>query len=112
MIAVTPEVRINSAVKRFVVVGNEIQLICHYNSSPPASEVMWEKDGNLISRNGTIKHSARGNITLFNESTVQLSIVSTISEDTGNYTCVVINHVDNSSDTALVIIQGSFNQTH
>ena len=35
-------------------------------------------------------------------------ISSSITDDTGNYTCVVINRVDNSSDTASVTIQGLF----
>ena len=93
---------------QFVVVGNEIQLTCHYNTSPPASEVQWRKDGAVISRNVTMENGARGNITHFNESLVQLTISSSITDDTGNYTCVVINRVDNSSDTASVTIQGSF----
>ena len=93
---------------QFVVVGNEIQLTCHYNTSPPASEVQWRKDGAVISRNVTMESGARGNITHFNESLVQLTISSSITDDTGNYTCVVINKVDNSTDTASVTIQGLF----
>ena len=88
------------------MIGKEIQLTCHYNSSPPVSEVSWEKDRIVISRNGSVENGSRGNITHFNGSTVELTIVPSISSDTGIYTCVVINRVDNSSATASVIIQG------
>ena len=89
-----------------MVIGNEIQLTCHYNTSPSISEVRWEKGGNVISTNDTLEVGARGNITHFNDSTVQLTITSSNSTDSGNYTCVVINRIDNSSATASVIIQG------
>ena len=105
-ITVAPEVTIDGGEQQFVVVGNEIQLTCHYNTSPPVSEVSWEKDGIVISRNGSVVVGARRNITHFNESTVQLTIASSNSTDSGNYTCVVINRIDNSSATVSVTIQG------
>ena len=108
LIAVVPEVTIDVAPQHFVVVGNDIQLTCHYNTSPSAAEVRWEKDGVVISKNATIESRARGSITHFNESLVQLTINTSISQDAGNYTCVVINSVDNSSHTTSVIIQGLF----
>ena len=108
LIAVIPEVTIDGAPEQFVVVGNEIQLTCHYNSSPLASEVRWEKDGAVISKNATIESGARGSITHFNESLGQLTINTSIPQDAGNYTCVVINSVDNSFHTTSVIIQGLF----
>ena len=89
-----------------MVVGNEIQLTCHYNTSPPVAEVNWEKDGIVISRNGSVKNGSRGDITHFNDSTVELTLVQSILSDSGNYTCVVTNSIDNSSATASVIIQG------
>ena len=105
-ISVAPEVTIDGGEQQFVVVGNEIQLTCHYNTSPPVSEVSWEKDGIVISRNGSVVVGARRNITHFNDSTVQLTLVQSILSDSGNYTCVVTNRIDNLSATALVIIQG------
>ena len=105
-ITVAPEVTIDGAAQQFVVIGNKVQLTCHYNTSPPVSEVSWEKDGIVISTNVSVKNGSRGDITHFNDSTVQLTIVSSISSDSGNYTCVVINRIDNSSATASVIIQG------
>ena len=104
-VTVVPEVTTDGAAQQFVVVGNEIQLTCHYNTSPPVSEVSWEKDGIVISTNGSVKNGSRGGITHFNDSTVQLTIVSSISSDSGDYICV-INRIDNSSATASVIIQG------
>ena len=89
-----------------MVVGSQIQLTCHYNTSPPVSEVSWEKDGIVISRNDSVVVGPRGNITHFNDSTVQLTLVQSILSDSGNYTCVVTNRVENSSATASVIIQG------
>ena len=105
-ITVSPEVTIDGAAQEFVVVGNEIQLTCHYNTSPPVSEVSWEKDGTVISRNGSVENGSRGDITHFNDSTVQLTVRRSISDDSGNYTCVVINTIGNSSATTSVIIQG------
>ena len=105
-ITVAPEVTIDGGAQQFVVVGNEIQLTCHYNTSPPVSEVSWEKNGTVISTNGSVLVGARTNITHFNDSTVQLTLVQSILSDSGNYTCVVTNRIDNSSATASVIIQG------
>ena len=106
--AVVPEVTIDGAPQQFVVVGNDIQLTCHYNTSPSASEVRWKKDGVVISKNATIESGAQGSITHFNESLVQLTVNTSTPQDAGNYTCVVINSVDNSSHTASVVIQGLF----
>ena len=107
LVAVVPEV-IDGAPKQFVVVGKEIQLTCRYNTSPPASEVQWLKDGAVTSRNASMENATRGSITHFNESLVQLTISSSTTQDAGNYTCLVINSVDNSSDTTEIAIQGLF----
>ena len=107
-IAVVPEVRIDGAAKQFVVLGNEILLTCPYNTSPPASEVQWIKDGTVISRNASMENETRGNIGHFNESIVQLTINSSTTQDAGNYTCLVINSIFNSSDTTEIVIQGLF----
>ena len=107
--AVAPEVTIDGAAEQFVVVRTEIQLTCRYNTSPPASEVQWLKDGTVTSSNASMENATRGNITHFNESLVQLTISSSISQDAGNYTCLVINSVYNSSDTTEIAIQGLFN---
>ena len=93
---------IKDAPEKVAVVGNEIQLTCHYNSSPVASEVQWLKNGTVISRNDTMENNARGNITQFNESSIQLTISPSISSDAANYTCLVINDVGNSSDTIAI----------
>ena len=108
MIAVVTEVMIDGTAKQFVVVGNEIQLICRYNTLPPASEVQWLIEGTVISRNASMENETRGSITHFNESLVQLTISSSISQDAGNYTCLVKNSVSNLSDTTEIVIQGLF----
>ena len=102
LIAVVPEVSIDGPSEQFPAVGNNIQLTCHYNSSPVASEVQWKKNGMVISRNATMENSVRGNITHFNESEVQLTISASISQDAGDYTCLVINTVGNLSDTTAI----------
>ena len=93
---------IDGAPEEVAVVGNEIQLTCHYNSSPVASEVQWLKNGEVISRNDTMVNNARGNITRLNESSIQLIISPSISSDAANYTCLVINDVGNSSETIAI----------
>ena len=93
---------IEGAPEEVAVVGNEILLTCHYNSSPVASEVQWLKNDKVISRNDTMENNTRGTITQFNESSTQLTISSSISSDAANYTCLVINDVDNSSVTIAI----------
>ena len=93
---------VEGAPEEVAVVGNEIQLICHHNSSPGASEVQWLKNGKVISRNETMESNTRGNITHFNESSMQLTISSSISSDAANYTCLVINNAGNLSDTIAI----------
>ncbi|KAJ7347160.1 G2F domain [Desmophyllum pertusum] len=105
-----PAVAIDGDQQQFVPVGNEILLTCRYNASPPASEVQWIKDGNVIATNGSLQISdSRVTIPHHNESQVQLSIINaTTSQDAGNYTCLVINDVGNSSDTTSIFIKGVF----
>ena len=86
-----------------------MQLTCQYDASPPASEVLWKKDGTVIARNAsTVNNDSRVTIPHYNESQVQLSITATTSQDSGNYTCLVINDVGNSTDTAIIVIEGAF----
>ncbi|XP_044163802.1 receptor-type tyrosine-protein phosphatase delta-like isoform X2 [Acropora millepora] len=103
--AVVPEVTIEGTPEKVAVVGHEIQLTCHYNSSPVASEVQWLKNDKVISRNDTMENNTRGTITQFNESSTQLTISSSISSDAANYTCLVINDVDNSSVTIAIRVK-------
>ncbi|XP_074611675.1 receptor-type tyrosine-protein phosphatase delta-like isoform X2 [Acropora palmata] len=100
-----PEVTIEGTPEKVAVVGNEIQLTCHYNSSPVAFEVQWLKNGAVISRNNTMVNNTRGNITHFNESSIQLAIISSISSDAANYTCAVFNDVNSSSDTIAIRVK-------
>ena len=106
LIAVKPEVTIDGAPEQFVVIGNNVLLTCHYNSSPTPAEVQWKKDGTVISRNASIENFTQGSIVYFNESLVQLRINASTLEVAGNYTCLVINSVYNSSATASLVVQG------
>ena len=111
VIADPPELTIDGDQKQFVPVGNEILLTCRYNASPPATEVQWIKDGSVIARNNTsvVINDSRVTIPRHNENQVQLSIINTTaSQDAGNYACLVINAVGNSSDTTSIVIQGVF----
>ena len=110
LIAVKPEVTIVGPSKQFVVLENDILLTCHYNSSPTPSEVQWKKDGTVISRNASIENFAQDSIIYFNESLIQLRINASTLEVAGNYTCLAINSVHNSSATTSLVVQGSFLQ--
>jgi len=104
-----PEVRITGAKEQFVIKGRQILLTCQCNALPPVSEVQWEKGGTVIARNTIVEiNDSRVDIPFFNESQVKLSINATTPQDAGNYTCLVINDVGNSSDTTSVVIQGLF----
>ena len=93
---------IKGAPEQIADVGNKIQLTCHYNSSPVASKVHWLKNDVVISSNDAMENNTQGNITHFNETSIQLTISLSISSDAANYTCLVINNVGNSSDTIAI----------
>ena len=100
LFAVASEVTIEDAPEKFAVVRNELRLTCHYSSG--VSEVQWLKNGIVISSNDTMENNTRGNVTHFNETSIQLTISPIISSDAANYTCVVFNYADNSSDTIAI----------
>ena len=109
VIAVAPEVTIDGNQKQFVAVNKEILLTCQYNASPPASEVLWIKDATVYTRNTSVEiNDSRVTIPHHNESQTQLSITTATSQDTGNYTCLVINDVGNFSDMTSIVIQGVY----
>ena len=104
-----PEVKIIGDQERFVIKGGQLLLTCQYNALPPVSEVQWEKDATVIARNASREISdSRVTIPHYNESQVQLEITATKTQDAGHYTCLVINDIGNSSNTASVVIQGVF----
>jgi len=111
-LAVIPDVTIIGGPEQFAVVDKRILLTCQYNALPPVSEVQWEKDGTVIARNSSVEiNDSRVNIPHYNQSQVQLLINATIPQDAGNYTCLVINDIGNSSDTTSMISQGVFKFT-
>ncbi|XP_078354371.1 pro-neuregulin-1, membrane-bound isoform-like [Oculina patagonica] len=107
-----PEVTNDGDQRQFVAIWNDLQLTCQYNASPPASEVLWKKDGTVIARNASVEiNDSRVTIPHYKESHVQLTVSTTTSQDAGNYTCLVINDLGNSSDTTIIVIEGMFNCT-
>ena len=95
--------------ERFVVKGGQLLLTCQYNALPPVSEVQWKKDGAVIARNASVEmNDSQLTIPHYNESQVQLEITATKTQDAGRYTCLVINDIGNSSNTASVVVQGAF----
>ena len=95
--------------EQFVIKGRQILLTCQYDALPPVSEVQWEKNGTVIARNTSVEiNNSRLDIPFFNISQVQLAINASTPQDAGNYTCLAINDVGNSSDTTSVVIQGVF----
>jgi len=92
---------------QFVNKGRQLLLTCQYNALQPVSEVQWEKNETVIARNESVEiNDSRVTIPHYNESQIQLAINATTPQDAGNYTCLVINDVGNSSDTTSIIIQG------
>ena len=110
LIAVVPGVTIDGNQTQYVAEGNDILLTCRYNASPPASEVQWIKDGNILTTNASVGiNDSRVTIPHYNESLVQLLIRNaTTPQDAGNYTCDVTNDIGNSSDTTIIVIEGVF----
>ena len=106
-IAVVPDVTIFGGPEQFAVVDKQTLLTCQYNAFPPVSEVQWEKDGTVLARNFSLEiNDSRMAIPQYNQRQVQLSINATSPQDAGNYTCLVINDIGNSSDTTSMISQG------
>ena len=106
-IAVSPDVTIVGGPEQFAVVDKQILLTCQYDALPPVSEVQWEKDGIVLARNSSVEiNDSRVAIPQYNRGQVQLSINATIPQDAGNYTCLVINDIGNSSATTSMISQG------
>lgn len=93
---------------QFVGKGNDMQLTCRYNASPPVSEVLWKKDGTVITRNASVQNDSRVTIAQYTATQIQLTINTTTSNDAGNYTCTVTTDVGNSSDTTVIVIEGVF----
>ena len=112
LIAVVPDVTIVGGPEQFAVADKQLLLTCQYSALPPVSEVQWGQNGTVIARNSSVEiNDSRVTILHYNESQVQLSITATTSRDAGNYTCIVINDIGNSSDTTSVISQGVFKYT-
>jgi len=108
-IAVVPEAAIDGNPTQFVAKGNDMLLTCRYNASPPVSEVLWEKDGTVITRNASVQNNdSRITIAHYTATQIQLTINATTSNDAGNYTCAVKNALGNSSDTTVTLTEGVF----
>ena len=104
-----PGVTMIGGPQQFAIVGKVKKLLCEYDAVPPVSEVQWIKDGDVIARNSSLLvNESRLTVSYYNESQIQLLINQSTSHDAGNYTCLVINAVGNSSQMALVISQGTF----
>ena len=103
-----PEVTIIGVQEQFMIKGSQLLMTCQYNALPAVSEVQWKKDFTMVARNESVEiNDSRLTIPHYNQSRVQLSINATTPPDTGNYTCLAINDVGNSSDTKSIIIQGT-----
>ena len=104
-----PGVTMIGGPQQFAIVGKAKKLLCEYDAVPPVSEVQWIKDGDVITRNSSLLvNESRLTVSYYNESQIQLLINQSTSHDAGNYTCLAINAVGNSSQMALVISQGTF----
>lgn len=99
-----PAVEIVGLGKLSLAIGSQMQLTCRYNASPPVYEVQWVKDGPVIARNATVIGNERANISKFTVSESILTVISMVTQDGGDYKCLVANVLGNSSATTSVII--------
>ena len=103
-----PDVTIIDGPRQFAVVGKSKELICKYDALPPVSKAQWIKDGDVIVRNSSLLvNESHFSVLYYNESQMQLLINQSTSQDAGNYTCLIINSVGNSSQKTSVISQGT-----
>ena len=94
--------------QQFAIVGKIKKLLCEYDAVPPVSEVQWIKDGDVIARNfSVLVNESRLTVSHYNESQIQLLINQSTSQNAGDYTCLVINAVGNSSQKTSIISQGT-----
>ena len=94
--------------QQFAIVGKIKKLLCEYDAMPPVSEAQWIKDGDVIARNSSLLvNESRISVPYYNASQIQLLINQSTSQDPGNYSCLVINAVGNSSRRTSVISQGT-----
>ncbi|XP_066015791.1 hemicentin-1-like isoform X2 [Pocillopora verrucosa] len=101
-----PGVTMIGGPQQFAIVGKIKKLLCEYDAMPPVSEVQWIKDGDVIARNSSLLvNESRISVPHYNESQIQLLISQSTSQDAGNYSCLVINAVGNSSQRTSVISQ-------
>ena len=102
-----PDVTIIDGPRQFAVVGKSKELLCKYDALPPVSKAQWIKDGDVIARNSSLLvNESRFSVLYYNKSQIQLLINQSTSQDAGNYTCLIINSVGNSSQKTSVISQG------
>ena len=103
-----PGVAMIGGPQQFAIVGKIKKLKCEYDAVPSVSEVQWIKDGDVIARNfSVLVNESRLTVSHYNESQIQLLINQSTSHDAGDYTCLVINAVGNSSQKTSVISQGT-----
>ena len=103
-----PGVTIIGGPQQFAIVGKIKKLLCEYDAVPPVSEVQWIKDGDVIARNfSVLVNESRLTVSHYNESQIQLLINQSTSQNAGDYTCLVINAVGNSSQKTSIISQGT-----
>ncbi|XP_066014896.1 hemicentin-1-like [Pocillopora verrucosa] len=101
-----PEVTIDGDQIHYVANSTDLQLTCRFHALPPASEVQWLNNGNVIASTLTVpSNGSRATISHHNESQAQLLITTVSLEDAGNYTCNVTNVVGSSSNGTLIIFQ-------
>ncbi|CAH3163905.1 unnamed protein product [Pocillopora meandrina] len=101
-----PEVTIDGDQIHYVANSTDLQLTCRFHALPPASEVQWLNNGNVIASTLSVpSNGSRATISHHNESQAQLLITTVSLEDAGNYICNVTNVVGSSSNWTLITVQ-------
>ena len=100
--AAAPRINTPSSSTVTVNVGSSLTLNCTSRGSPPDT-FTWRKDNGLVLQSTTTPVTYNNNSAVY---CADYSIDSVTTNDSGTYTCTVINPIGNDSATITVVVIG------